>query len=107
MKRSWTTPKKTKYNSKKIVINGISFQSKKEANRYIDLQILQKAGDVDFFLRQTPFHLPGKTRYYCDFVVFWSDGEVTFEDVKGVKTEVFMLKKRMVEDIYNVEIKLL
>lgn len=107
MKRFWNAPKKSKYNAKKVTINGITFPSKKEADRYLTLQTLRKANEVDFFLMQVPFHLPGKTKYYCDFVVFWKSGRVSFEDVKGVKTDVFQMKKRMVEDLYNVEIECL
>jgi len=80
--------------------DGIVFDSKKEMRRYQYLKLEKKAGNVLTFLRQTPFHLPGDSRYVCDFTVFWSDGRVTFEDVKGVRTEQYKLKKRQVEEIY-------
>ena len=84
--------------------DGIVFDSVKEANYYSQLAVLRQAGDVILFLRQTPFHLPGNTRYVCDFVVFWASGEVEFVDVKGVKTPMYKTKKRMVEDLYGIEI---
>lgn len=49
---------------------------------------------------QVPFKLPGGVRYVVDFVIFWADGQVTFEDIKGVRTESYKAKKRMVEDLY-------
>jgi len=86
------------------LVEGIHFSSKKEAKRYADLNLLKKNGEVVFFLRQTPFHLPGNTKYVCDFVVFWKNGDISFEDVKGMRTQVYILKKRMVEDLYPIQI---
>jgi len=60
---------------------------------------------VLFFLRQTPFHLPGGVTYRVDFQEFHSDGSVHFIDVKGVRTKSFIAKKKMVEALYPVEIE--
>lgn len=89
-----------KYNAKPTVVDGILFDSKKEAKRYCDLKLEQREGSVLFFLRQVPIHLPGKTKLVIDFLVFYADGTVKFEDTKGFQTEVFKLKKRQVEEIY-------
>lgn len=97
--------RRQKYSAKAVEVDGMRFDSKKEAKRYVDLTRLRAAGVVSHFLRQVPFHLPGKTRFVCDFVVFWSDGRVTYEDVKGIQTETFRLKKRQVEELYPVEIE--
>jgi len=85
--------------------NGIVFASKAEAARYHELELLRAAGHVRFFLRQVPFHLPGRTRYLLDFLVFWTDGHQSFEDVKGTRTEVYELKRRQVAELYGVEIE--
>lgn len=90
-----------KYNAKPTINDGIRFDSKKEARRYETLKLLRRGGQVLFFLRQVPFHLPGGVKYLVDFVVFWTDGEVTFEDVKGMKTAMYKAKKRMVESVYS------
>ncbi len=79
---------------------GILFDSKKEADYYDTLLLLKKAGDVLTFLRQVKFHLPGNTLYYCDFLVFYADGKVEFVDVKGMRTQSYKTKKRMVEELY-------
>jgi len=94
-----------KFHAVRTEIDNIKFGSKKEAKRYQELLLLQKAGDAMFFLRQTPFHLPGEAKYLCDFVVFWKNGDITFEDVKGMKTPMYILKKKQVEALYPIEIK--
>jgi hypothetical protein len=95
---------KHKFKARTTECNGIKFTSKKEAKRYHQLLLLQDKGDIVFFLRQTPMHLPGNIKYICDFLIFWSDGNVTFEDVKGFKTDVYKLKKKLVEDNYPINL---
>jgi len=95
---------KHKFKARRTNVDGIKFSSKKEANRYNILKLLQKSGDILFFLRQVPFHLPGGVKYVCDFLIFWANGDVTIEDVKGFKTEIYKAKKKMVEALYPVEI---
>jgi hypothetical protein len=100
--------------------DGIVFASKKEMNRYLELRMLQKVGAVAFFLRQVPFHLPGKTKYLADFLVVWNQfrfglnnpmhypwwkERMSIEDTKGCRTEVYRLKKRQVEELYPVKIR--
>jgi hypothetical protein len=95
---------KHKFHAIPTEYDGIKFASKKEAKRYKELLLLKKAGDILFFLRQVPFHLPGNVKYLCDFVIFWANGEVTFEDVKGIKTPMYILKKKQVEALYPINI---
>lgn len=95
---------KHKFKAKPTETDGIKFSSKKEAKRYNNLKMLKNIGEVIFFLRQVPFHLPGGVKYVCDFLIFWTNGEVTIEDVKGFKTESYKAKKKMVETLYPVEI---
>lgn len=94
----------SKYRAKKTKVDGITFDSRKEARRYSELKLLQKAGEVLFFHRQPIFDLPGGTTYRADFLVFWADGHVTWEDVKGVKTPAYKKAKKQVEAVYPVEI---
>jgi len=95
---------KHKFNAKPTTVDDTWFGSKREAARYQELKLLQKAGEVIFFLMQTPFRLPGKIKYVTDFMIFWSDGNVTFEDVKGFMTPLSRNKIAMVEDLYEIEI---
>ena len=94
----------SKYNNEKTVVDGFTFASKKEADRYGELLLARRSGDLLFFLRQVPFHLPGGVKYVVDFVEFWKDGIVVFTDVKGFKTPTYRMKKRMVEALYPVKI---
>lgn len=93
-----------KFKAKPCEYENIKFASKKEAKRYLELQALQRLGEVVFFLRQTPFHLTAGIKYVCDYLVFWKNGEVTIEDVKGMKTAMYILKKKQVEQLYPITI---
>ncbi len=94
-----------KFKANPTSVDNIRFDSKLESRYYAQLKIRVKSGDVLFFLRQVPFHLPGNVRYVCDFQEFHSDGSVHFVDVKGVETKEFILKKKQVEDLYPVTIE--
>lgn len=94
-----------KFNAVRVEYDGIKFDSKKEGNYYLDLKMAKQSGELLFFLRQVPFHLPGRVTYRIDFQEFWADGSVRFVDVKGMKTKDFIMKKKMVEDLYPVEIE--
>ena len=94
-----------KYHAKPTELDGIKFHSKKEAQYYLQLKMLQKRGDVIFFLRQVPLHLVGGVKYLCDFVEFRQDGTVHFIDVKGMRTAGYKQKKKMVEATYPIEIE--
>jgi hypothetical protein len=93
-----------KFFAKPTELDGIKFASKKEAKRYIELKMLKTSNEVLFYLRQVPFHLPGNVRYVCDFMVFWSNGDITIEDVKGMKTEMYAAKKKILESTYPIHI---
>lgn len=95
-----------KFKAKRAECDGIKFPSKLEARFYSHLKILQKCGDVVFFLMQVPFYLPGGVKYVCDFQVFYSDGTIEFVDVKGFETKEFNIKRKLVESLYPVEIKI-
>lgn len=93
-----------KFNAKRCEYSGIKFASKKELKRHQELELLQKYGEVIFFLRQVPFHLSGGVKYVCDYLVFWASGDVTIEDVKGMRTPMYKLKKKQVQALYPITI---
>lgn len=94
---------KSKYRNSPTTVDGIRFDSKKEAEYYKKLKLLQESGEVSFFLRQVPIHFSGG-KYVADFLVVYADGTAKIVDVKGVETEVFKLKKRIIEAEYPFEI---
>jgi hypothetical protein len=91
---------KHKYHNKPTEVDGFKFQSKKEAKRYEELRDMRELGEVLWFMRQPPFDLPAGVKYRADFLVFWKDGSYTVEDVKGFKTDIYILKKKLVEAAY-------
>lgn len=94
-----------KYNAQPTEADGIRFDSKAEARYYLRLKARVEAGEVLYFHRQVPIHLPGNTRYVVDFQEFHADGSVHYVDVKGVETQTFRLKKRQVEALYPITIE--
>lgn len=97
---------KSKYNAKKTVVDGITFDSRKEARRYQELKLMQRSGVIKdlslqpSFLLQDKFKYQGKTQrkieYIADFM-YWDCVKMCFvvEDVKGMKTDVYKLKKKL------------
>lgn len=106
----------SKYYSRKVIIDGIKFDSKKEGNRYLELKLLLKARKIRDLELQKKFELLPKYKinnktiraisYIADFV-YWdiSKNEMIIEDTKGFKTEVYKLKKKLFEYKYGIEIK--
>lgn len=105
---SKAVPPVSKYRNEPTTVDGIRFDSKREARYYEQLKIRKAAGEVDYWLRQVPVHLPGGTKYVVDFLVFFIDPDRAPEyvDVKGRETPVFRLKKREVEHHYPFRIVL-
>ena len=99
-----TPAKASKYRSTRVKVDGIGFHSKKEAARFSQLLLQVKAGNVVRFHRQVVFDLPGPSQYRCDFLIFFADDRVVYEDVKGFKTAEYVLKKKMVKALYGVDI---
>lgn len=115
----------TKYHSKKVVVNGLTFDSKKEANRYRELLLLERAGAITNLKRQVKYQLlPAQYRpvfdkksrkwkdrcverevsYVADFV-YQQDGETIVEDTKGFKTKDYILKRKMLLYFHQIKIK--
>ena len=94
---------KNKYRAVKTEVDGIMFDSKREAARYMELMLLQKAGEISHLELQPSFvcMVNGKKicTYKADFRYFDANGSVV-EDVKGMKTPVYRLKKKLVEALY-------
>lgn len=91
--------KPSKYRNQRIVVNGVLFASKREAKRYGELLLLVKAGEVRDLRLQVPFDLIVRDikvcRYVADFVYTTPTGRTVVEDVKGMRTPVYELKKRL------------
>lgn len=101
--------KTNKYGAKKTVVDGITFDSKREAQRYTELKWLERAGEIKDlelqkkFVLQPKYKKNGKTvreiSYIADFV-YTEDGKQIVEDCKGMRTAVYKLKKKIFEYQY-------
>lgn len=97
--------KRSKYGSVRCSEDGINFDSIAERRYYRELKARKDAGEIEYFLMQVPFHLPGSIKYFCDFMVVENGGAVRYVDVKGVQTRVFINKKKQTEALYPVKIE--
>lgn len=105
-----------KYGAQPTTVDGVRFASKREASRYQELKLMERAGAIKELTLQPvyPLHVPEKGRvgvyvtvgkYIGDFRYREGpNGLLVLEDVKGVKTAVYRLKKRMVEAQYGIRI---
>lgn len=110
----------TKYNATKCVVDGIEFASKREANRYLELRLLERAREISDLRLQVDFELipnqyttekrygkngkplkdkqvllERKVVYRADFVYTDKDGKTVVEDTKGFRTTEYVLKRKM------------
>lgn len=99
----------SKYHNRRTVVDGITFDSKREATRYAELRLLEKAGEIRELGVHTRYQIVvSGTKvgvYVADFD--YRDlrtGEPVVEDVKGVRTAVYRLKKRLVKALLGIEI---
>lgn len=102
---SAAAPKRPKYGNRRTVVDGITFDSQREADRYGDLKALKIAGEVRWFARQVSFDLPGGVKYRADFVVAWRDGSVSVEDAKGMSTREYINKRKQMKAVWGIEIR--
>jgi hypothetical protein len=96
---------KHKFHAVKCEYDGFSFPSKKEGNDYLKLKLLKDKGEVVTFLRQVPLHLPGGVKLVVDWLVFWTNGDATFADTKGMKTPIYIAKKKIAEAYHGITIE--
>ena len=102
--------KPSKYLNIKVECDGVHFDSKKERDRYLQLRLLERNKYIRDLTLQPRLDLivnGSKVGFYrADFQYTECEtGEQIFEDVKGVKTPVYKLKKKLVEAIYGIQVR--
>lgn len=101
--------RRNKYGAIKTTVDGITFDSKAEAARWLQLKALERSGRIKRLERQTPVDVTYNNvklfRYRADFTYF-EDGQRIHEDVKGVMTPVFRLKARVMKAMLNIDIRI-
>lgn len=101
-------PKRNKYGNRRVEVDGIRFDSQKEARYYEELMLRYRAGDLKLVLLQVPFILPGPVKYYADFLTIDNDGRFEVIDVKSEatrKNRVYINKKKQMKAVWGIEIK--
>ena len=108
--------KGSKYGAKKTEVDGITFDSVKEAKRWSELKLLEKAGEIQKLKRQIPFVLipsqrdeNGKVierecKYIADFV-YWEGKQIVVEDTKGFRTPDYIIKRKLMLREYGIRIR--
>lgn len=111
---------KNKYGNRKVSYAGMTFDSVKEKNRYLELTLLEKSGKIFDLCRQVKFELVPKQRdrngkavhsvnYIADFMYkqIMPDGtvELVVEDVKGFKTDAYKMKWKLMKQVHNIEVR--
>lgn len=106
--------RQSKYHAKKTTVDGITFDSRREADRYLVLKSMEEDGTIEDLRRQVRYELvpafdvDGKhyrpVVYVADFV-YVEDGKEVVEDVKGMATDVYRLKSKLFARRYGKVIK--
>lgn len=125
---SWTYNNKNKYSNKKVEVDGIVFDSKREAKRYQELLLLEKVGAILNLQRQVKYVLIPTQRepdtvgsrggihkgkvieqecaYYADFVYFDREKqEMVVEDTKGMRTTDYIIKRKLMLFRHGIRIR--
>ena len=106
---------RNKYHSRKVTIDGVTFDSKKEAMRWRELRLLERAGKLTALQRQVKFELIPSQRidgkvveracsYIADFA-YCMNGEYIVEDTKGFRTPEYVIKRKLLLHKYGIQIK--
>ena len=104
-----------KYHNRPGYVNGKRFDSQREARRFLELKLMERAGEISNLKTQVPYMLipsqykDGKCilrscKYVADFV-YWRGKQLVVEDAKGDRTDVYMIKKKLMYQVYGILIK--
>lgn len=102
--------KTPKYRNRKVKLDGYTFDSIKERRRYLQLVMMQKAGEISELEVHPKFRLDVEGKKVCtytaDFRYKNRDGETVVEDVKSAptRTQAYRLKKKLMEAVYGIKI---
>ena len=102
-------PRRAKYGNRKVEIDGMKFDSQKEADFYFSrLLPAWRLGELKLLARQVPFDLPGGIKYVADFVIVGMNGDVDVIDTKSEATKknrVYINKKKQMKAVWGIDIR--
>lgn len=104
----------SKLHAKKVTVGGDTFDSKKEYRRFLELDLMSRAGKISNLRRQVKFVLIPAQRengklverecaYYADFT-YNQDGHYVVEDTKGFRTEVYRIKRKLMLYVHGIRV---
>ena len=99
--------RRSKYRNVKVDLDGHKFDSKKEANRYAELKMLMRAREVTDLEVHPRYDLIINGTKICSYIPdfrYKRAGALVIEDVKGVRTKEYLLKKKLMKALHNVEV---
>lgn len=105
------SPKGNKFRNTVTVLDGVRFDSAKEARRWAELQLLERCGAISDLRRQVRFPLVVNGETVCVYVadaVYTDGGKQVVEDVKSAHTRklpVYRLKAKLMAAVYGIEIR--
>lgn len=100
-------PSKSKWHNIRTTVDGITFDSKREAKHYAELKIELRTGEITDLELQKPFRLDTNGFHICDYVadfVYRRAGALIVSDAKGKPTELYLMKKALMCAIHGIEI---
>lgn len=96
-----------KYRARKTVIDGITFDSAKEARRYSELKLLERGKAISQLKLQVVYHLMIGEQLICKYradFAYVEKGKIVVEDCKGFRTPEYKIKKKLMRALHGIEI---
>jgi hypothetical protein len=98
---------RSKYNARKTEVDSHTFDSLAESRRYSELKLLEKAGEISGLELQPRYPIVVNGVKVCEYRAdfrYFDRGQQVVEDVKGFRTDVYQLKKKLVKACYLIDI---
>lgn len=105
---------RNKMNACRVVTDDGKFDSKRELNRWNELKMLERTGQIKDLQRQVKFQIAGPVvldgrkrpaRHYIADFQYTQNGQLIVEDSKGHRTDTYRLKRHLMKAVHNIEVK--
>jgi hypothetical protein len=112
IRESDLTERPSKYRNKKTTVDGIKFDSKREAQFYSSLKQLERAGQVSQIELQKRYPLSVNGHAVCSYLADFAfhdaiQGRYRVVDIKGVLTKDFSIKRKLMRAIHGIEVEVI
>ncbi len=103
--------RRPKYGNRKVEVDGMTFDSAKEGRRYADLKLMERGGEISDLKMQVPFRMLVEGVLVCTYVADFTYRRpvpigtvLVVEDVKGMRTDVYKIKRRLMKAVHNIDV---